>query len=112
MWWLSARKARRDGVRSVLLVPAVGALLAGLEGRVIFRAFGQYLRLSPPWSYLAITVALYGTALLVVLHVAGAQPPVWRESVQGIKRRCNALSASLQCVQRRPCTALPVADFR
>ena len=72
MWWLSARKARRDGVRAVLLVPAVGALLAGLEGRVIFRAFGQYLRLSPPWSYLAITVALYGTALLVVLHVAGA----------------------------------------
>jgi hypothetical protein len=62
-------------VRAVLLVPAVGALLAGLEGRVIFRAFGQYLRLSPPWSYLAITVALYGLALLAVLHVAGADLP-------------------------------------
>ena len=71
VWWLSSRKGRRDGVRAVLLVPAVGALLAGLEGRVVFRAFGQYLRLSPPWSYLAVTVALYGTALLVVLHCAG-----------------------------------------
>ena len=75
VWWLSARKGRRDGVRAVLLVPAVGALLAGLEGRVVFRAFGQYLRLSPPWSYLAVTVALYGAALLVVLHCAGWHLP-------------------------------------
>ncbi len=75
VWWLSARKGRRDGVRAVLLVPAVGALLAGLEGRVVFRAFGQYLRLSPPWSYLAVTVALYGAALLVVLHCAGSLLP-------------------------------------
>lgn len=59
-------------MRALLAVPALACLLAGLEGRVVFAAFGQYLRLQPPWSYLAVTVALYGVALLAFLHYAGA----------------------------------------
>ena len=53
-----------------MLVSLAGTL-AGLEGRVIFRAFGQYIPLHPPWSYLAVTAALFGTAALAVLHLAG-----------------------------------------
>lgn len=55
----------------MLVVPALASLLAGLEGRIIFHAFGEYLRLQPPWSYVAVTVALYGVGLLFFLHYAG-----------------------------------------
>lgn len=41
------------------------------QGRVIFRAFGQYIQLPPPWSYIVVTAALYGAAALGVLHAAG-----------------------------------------
>ena len=61
-------------MRALVAVPALATLLAGLEGRVVFHAFGQYLRLQPPWSYLAVTVALYGVALLFFLHYAGGAP--------------------------------------
>lgn len=71
LWWLSSKKSRRDGIRAVLVVPALASLLAGLEGRIIFHAFGEYLRLQPPWSYVAVTVALYGVGLLFFLHYAG-----------------------------------------
>ena len=45
--------------------------LAGLEGRVIFPAFGQYIQLHPPWNYIAVTVALYGAAALAAAHLSG-----------------------------------------
>ena len=45
--------------------------LGGLEGRVVFPAFGQYIQLHPPWSYLAVTVALYGAATLAMVHLSG-----------------------------------------
>jgi hypothetical protein len=55
----------------VLLLLSLAAALAGFEGRVVFRAFGQYIQLQPPWNYIAVTCALYGAAALVVLHLAG-----------------------------------------
>jgi hypothetical protein len=61
----------RGLLRKLLLVVSLAAFLAGLEGRVIFHAFGQYIRLPPPLSYVAVTVALYGAAILVLLYLGG-----------------------------------------
>lgn len=38
---------------------------------MIFRAFGQYIQLPPPWNYIVVTGALYGAAALGALHAAG-----------------------------------------
>ena len=71
LWWLPLSGRQREPVRKVVLLGAVLAALGGLEGRVIFRAFGQYIMLHPPWSYLVVTIALYGTAALLAMHFAG-----------------------------------------
>lgn len=71
LWWLPLSTPKRDAVRRVLLLASLVAALAGVEGRVLFQAFGQYLGLHPPWSYAIVSFALYGGAALVVLQVAG-----------------------------------------
>jgi hypothetical protein len=48
------------------------------QGRLVFPAFGEYIRLHPPFNYIAVTAALYGVAFLVFLHVAGAD---WLQSL-------------------------------
>lgn len=70
------RAGRKEAARRVLLLLSLAATLAGFEGRVVFRAFGQYVQLQPPWNYLAVTCALYGGAALLVLHLAGPSPPL------------------------------------
>lgn len=59
-------------MRRLLLLLSLGAFLAAVEGRVVFHSFGQYMRLPPPWSYVAVSVAVYGVASLVLLHFSGA----------------------------------------
>ena len=71
LWWLPLSRQQREAVRKAVLLGAVLAALGGLEGRVIFRAFGQYIMLHPPWSYLVVTIALYGSAALLAMHFAG-----------------------------------------
>lgn len=71
LWWLPLGARQREAVRKVVLLGSVLAALGGLEGRVIFRAFGQYIMLHPPWSYLVVTVALYGSAALLAMYFAG-----------------------------------------
>jgi hypothetical protein len=73
LWWLPIRGPWKDVLRKVVLLLALAATLAGFEGRVVFRAFGQYIQLHPPWNYIAVTCALYGGAALVVLHLAGVK---------------------------------------
>ncbi len=73
LWWLPLDAPHRNAVRKLLLLLALGAALGGLEGRVIFRAFGQYIWLQPPWSYVVVTLALYGSAALGILHLSGVQ---------------------------------------
>ena len=60
-------------VQLVALV-ALAAVVMGIEGRVVFHAFQQYIILHPPWSYIIITAAMYGAAAMVVLHVTGLAP--------------------------------------
>ena len=71
LWWLPSSERSRQAWRSILLLLALAGTLAGLEGRVIFRAFGQYIPLHPPWSYLAVTAALAIAAAVFVMHQAG-----------------------------------------
>ena len=75
LWWLPLSGRQREAVRKAVLLGAVLAALGALEGRVIFRAFGQYIMLHPPWSYLVVTVALYGSAALLAMHFAGGLLP-------------------------------------
>ena len=70
-WWLSANRDRRQSMQAIIAVPAVAVCLAGLEGRLVFPAFGEYIRLHPPFNYIAVTAALYGIAFLILLHAAG-----------------------------------------
>ncbi len=72
-----------------MLVVAV----VGFEGRVVFHAFGQYVRLPPPWNWVAVSAALMGGAgLIIAAHagavgrrmdvtVAGTAPWLWRDWV-------------------------------
>jgi hypothetical protein len=71
LWWLGT-SAAADALRSLFLLLALGGFLAGIEGRIIFHSFGQYIRLAEPWSYIAITVALYSVGAVCLLYVSGA----------------------------------------
>lgn len=71
MWWVGA-DAATDALRRLVLLASLAVFLAGIEGRVVFYSFGQYIRLAAPWSYVAITIATYGVAALVLLHFSGA----------------------------------------
>ena len=44
---------------------------AGLQGRVVFHGFGEYIRVPAPWSYLLVTVALYGGLAAAAAVVTG-----------------------------------------
>ena len=71
LWWLPLPAPQQTLVRRLLLLLSLVAALAGLEGRVLFRAFGQYMGLQPPWSYVVVSFALYCGAALSVLYLAG-----------------------------------------
>lgn len=71
LWWLPGPPRARRGAQRFLLIVAALGLLAGFEGRVVFHAFAPYIKLTPPWSYVAVTAALLGLALLAVAHAAG-----------------------------------------
>jgi hypothetical protein len=57
-------------------LPAQGVSLAGalvgFEGRVVFYAFASYIKLPPPWNWIAVTIALFGMAAVVLAHYTGA----------------------------------------
>ncbi|KAI3433444.1 hypothetical protein D9Q98_003258 [Chlorella vulgaris] len=67
LWWLGEGRAV-NALRRLLLLASLAVFLAALEERVIFHSFNQYIRLTAPWNYLAVTVCLYGVAALVLLH--------------------------------------------
>ena len=61
LWW--SKSASGDAAVAARFTAANLALIAlvlGLEGRVVFRSFSQYVRLPAPWSFLAVTLALGG----------------------------------------------------
>lgn len=59
-------------LRKTLLAVALLVALVGFEGRVVFHGFGQYIQLPPPWNWVAVTFALFGCAVVGLMHVTGA----------------------------------------
>ncbi len=70
LWWLGGSGAA-SACKRVLVLVGLAGVLAGFEGRIVFHSFGQYIKIAPPYSYIAITLALYGMASIVLLHVSG-----------------------------------------
>eukprot|EP00983_Pelagomonas_calceolata_P120913 1160748-Pelagomonas_calceolata.AAC.10 len=66
-------------------VLALFTTLLGLEGRVIFYCFGQYIKLSAPWNWVAVTVALYGSAVVGLAHYFGLLGGVVDITVAGLQ---------------------------
>ena len=46
--------------------------LAGLQGRVLLPAFSSYLAVFPPWNYILVTVAVFGSASMGLVYFKGA----------------------------------------
>ncbi|GLI61232.1 hypothetical protein VaNZ11_003532, partial [Volvox africanus] len=59
-------------LRKAILAGALLMALVGFEGRVVFHGFGQYIQLPPPWNWLAVTFALFGCVVVLLLHLTGA----------------------------------------
>eukprot|EP00798_Chlamydomonas_sp_ICE-L_P014360 gene14360-20357_t len=72
LWWMKG-KSQSFGFthKAVITIALVGALV-GFEGRVVFHAFGQYIKLHPPWNWIAVTIGLFGFAAVTMAHMAGA----------------------------------------
>ncbi|KAG2493679.1 hypothetical protein HYH03_008193 [Edaphochlamys debaryana] len=59
-------------LRKGILATALLVALIGFEGRIVFHGFGQYIKLPPPWDWVAVTFALFGCAVVGILHLTGA----------------------------------------
>jgi hypothetical protein len=70
LWWLGDSGAASACKRLLVLVSFAG-VLAGIEGRILFRSFGQYINIAPPFSYIAITAAMYGVGAIFLLYLSG-----------------------------------------
>lgn len=71
LWWLPrSARAARIGVAVLAFVVAVAAL----EQRVVLVAFGAYVKLPAPWSWLVVTAGLYLGAALAAAYFAGLVP--------------------------------------
>lgn len=61
LWWLGEGRAVA-ALRRVVLLASLAVFLAALEERVVFHSFNQYIRLTAPWNYLAVTGGWVGAA--------------------------------------------------
>ena len=83
MWWLPGGPRFARYCQNGLIALSLFAALVGFEGRVVFYAFGQYIKLHPPWNWIAVTLALFGFALVSVAHVLGALGTVLDVTIAG-----------------------------
>lgn len=74
LWWLPGMHDAHSlaGLRSAVLGLSLVLFTAGLEGRVVFHGFGEYVRVPAPWSYALVTAALYGSLAAAAAAVTGA----------------------------------------
>lgn len=73
LWWLPGMHDGHSlaGLRSMALGLSLVLFTAGLEGRVVFHGFGEYVRVPAPWSYALVTAALYGALAAAAAVVTG-----------------------------------------
>eukprot|EP00873_Tetraselmis_striata_P000243 jgi/Tetstr1/420507/TSEL_001051.t1 len=72
IWWsgLNARAASLSRWTCTLI--CLGAFVAGVEGRILFVAFREYISIQPPWDWVVVTLAVYGHFAMVFLHFSGS----------------------------------------
>jgi hypothetical protein len=63
-----------QGIRVALWILAYIFGVAALEHRVVLPAFGAYVKLAAPWSWIVVTAGMYLAAALVVAYFAGLVP--------------------------------------
>ncbi|GMH37943.1 hypothetical protein BSKO_05827 [Bryopsis sp. KO-2023] len=71
LWWISERPQGQHAFRVILIAVSGIVAIAGLEFRVIFHSFGQYIPMTPPWSWLLVGAFMYMKAAIVGAHFAG-----------------------------------------
>lgn len=57
--------------RVILATISSVVAVAAFEFRVIFHSFAQYIPLSPPWSWIAVSICLYIHAAIAGAHFGG-----------------------------------------
>jgi len=74
LWWLPGMHDGHclAGLRWAVLGLSLVLFTAGLEGRVVFSGFGEYVRVPAPWSYVLVTAALYGALAAAAALCTGA----------------------------------------
>ena len=77
LWWSGLSVEGAFAARILMANAALIGLVLGLEGRVLFRSFSQYIHLPAPWNYITITLALYGggAALISFLIITESTLP-------------------------------------
>lgn len=58
--------------RTRIAAAALAVFVGSAESRVVFHGFGEYVRVPAPWSYVLVTVALYGGLGACVAAASGA----------------------------------------
>ena len=71
LWWTGLSTEVQMMLRFVVGLVGLVGLVLGIEGRVVFYSFGQYIKLPPGWDWLFVSVSLFGLAILVYGHMAG-----------------------------------------
>lgn len=103
LWWEPAAAKPAHGVASLV---AFCTALAALEVRVIFKAFGPFIKLPAPWSGIVVTTGLFLGGFLVATYFAGLMPAI-EPGVIGVA--CVAAAAALGTAAGLPLHILPFA---
>ena len=79
LWWATTGKSRSvvessrgESTRAVVAAVALVLFTGGLEGVVLFRGFGEYVRLPGVPGVVAVTAAVYGGLLAAVAALSGS----------------------------------------
>ncbi len=72
----------------------------GFEGRVVFHAFGQYIKLPPPWDWITVTACMLGVAGIMLAAQLGVLGSTLDVTVAGARRAGCAQLATPHPVER------------
>lgn len=76
---------------------SLAGALVGFEGRVVFYAFASYIKLPAPWNWVAVTVALFGLAAVVLAQHTGALGTTVDFTIAGM---CDRYQQTRACTAR------------
>eukprot|EP01090_Pellita_catalonica_P017436 TRINITY_DN5262_c0_g1_i1.p1 TRINITY_DN5262_c0_g1~~TRINITY_DN5262_c0_g1_i1.p1 ORF type:complete len:917 (+),score=87.72 TRINITY_DN5262_c0_g1_i1:272-3022(+) len=84
LWWTNFNSATTRKMLTVLSLAAGSVIVGCFEYRVIFHTFSHSIGISPPWSYVFVTLALYSIFTIFSLHFLGYDTIVTKEVLIGV----------------------------